>query len=120
MEIKSVKEIDSYTTKDKSEIREIFNPSNSTIKDMSLAVATVSVGKSTEYHFHRRSDEIYYILLGMGILEIEGEEKKVRENDCVLIPVRKRHKITNVGKVPLKILCISYPPYSHDGTVLVE
>jgi len=120
MEINSVKEIESYITKDKSEIREIFNPNNSTIENMSIAVATVPVGKSTEYHFHRRSDEIYYILRGIGILEIEGEEKEVRGNDCILIPVRKRHEITNVGKVPLKILCISSPPYSHDGTVLVK
>lgn len=111
--------IEPYITMDKSEIREIFHPSNSEIKSMSVAEATVLVGESTKYHYHSVSDEIYYILKGIGILEIEGKVKEVRENDCVFIPVRSRHKIKNIGKVPLKILCICTPPYSNDGTVLV-
>jgi len=119
VEVRKSDGIEPYITKDKSEIREIFHPSNSEIKTMSIAEATINVGESTEYHYHRVSDEVYYILKGIGILEIEGEVKEVRENDCVFIPVRSRHKIKNIGKVPLKILCISTPPYSDDGTVLV-
>ena len=119
VEVRNSDGIEPYITKDKSEIREIFHPSNSEIKTMSVAEATVPVGESTKYHYHSVSDEIYYILQGIGILEIEGEVKEVRENDCVFIPVRIRHKIKNIGKVPLKILCISNPPYSDDSTVLV-
>lgn len=119
VEVRNSDGMEPYITKDKSEIREIFHPSNSEIKTMGIAEATVDVGESTKYHYHSVSDEIYYILKGIGILEIEGDVKEVRENDCVFIPVRSRHKIKNVGKVPLKILCISSPPYSDDGTVFV-
>ena len=119
MEIRNVDKIESFRAKDVSEIKEIFHPNNSELKTMSIAEATVQVGESTEYHYHRVSDEIYYILKGIGILEIEEDVKEVRENDCVFIPVRSRHKIKNIGKVPLKILCVSSPPYSDDGTVIV-
>jgi len=118
-EVRNADGIEPYITKDKAEIREIFHPRNSEIKSMGIAEATVPVGESTKYHYHNVSDEIYYILQGIGILEMEGKVKEVREKDCVFIPVRHRHKIKNIGKVPLKILCISCPPYSHDGTVLV-
>jgi len=119
MEIKSVKDIKSYITKDNSKIKEIFHPNNSPIKSMSLAEATVLPGKTTKYHYHKKSDEIYFILQGTGILEIEGKKKKVRENDCILIRAGNRHRIKNIGKNQLKILCFESPAYSHEDTVLV-
>jgi mannose-6-phosphate isomerase-like protein (cupin superfamily) len=120
MEVKNAKNIKAFITKDKSEIKEIFHPNNSKIKTISLAEATVYPGDTTEYHYHEKSDEIYFILQGTGILEIEGEKKKVRENDCILISSKNKHKIKNIGKVPLKILCLSIPPYSHEQTILAE
>jgi len=120
MEIRNSDEIESFKAKDVSEIKEIFHPNNSELKTISIAEATVQVGESTEYHYHRISDEVYFILQGIGILEIEGEVEEVRENDCIFIPVRRKHKIKNIGKVPLKILCISSPPYSDDETALIK
>jgi mannose-6-phosphate isomerase-like protein (cupin superfamily) len=120
IEVRNSKNIKPYITKDKSEIKEIFHPNNSEIKTMSLAEATVYPGDITEYHYHEKSDEIYFILQGTGTLEIEGEKKKVRENDCILISSKGKHRIKNIGKVPLKILCFSIPPYSHEQTILVE
>lgn len=108
-----------YITKDKSEIREIFHPTNSAIKNMSIAEARIKPGESTEYHFHKKSQEIYFILEGTGLMDIEGEKKKVRENDCVFIPARTKHRIKNIGKKTLRILCQSSPAYHHDDTVLV-
>ncbi len=119
MEIRNIKDIKSYITKDNSKIKEIFHPNNSSLKSMSLAEAVVLPRKTTKYHYHKKSDEIYFILQGTGILEIEEERKKVRENDCILIRAGSRHRINNIGKIELKILCFLSPPYSHEDTVLV-
>ncbi|MDI6826062.1 MAG: cupin domain-containing protein [Candidatus Aenigmarchaeota archaeon] len=86
---------------------------------MSLAEGTVPVDESTEKHYHAVSDEIYVITDGIGIIEIEGESREVEKNDCVFISTRRKHMIKNIGRVPLKILCICSPPYSHDDTYIV-
>jgi mannose-6-phosphate isomerase-like protein (cupin superfamily) len=117
--IKNIKKIESFITKDGSKIREIFHPNNSSIKTMSLAEAEIPPDKTTKYHYHKKSDEIYLILQGSGVIEIEGKKRKVRENDCILIRVGTKHRIKNVGDDKLRILCSCRPPYSHEDTVLV-
>jgi mannose-6-phosphate isomerase-like protein (cupin superfamily) len=87
---------------------------------MSLAEATVGAGQTTEYHLHRRSEEIYYILEGEGLMEIEGEEEEVSKQQAVIIPSGKKHRITNLGDNQLRFLCLCSPSYSDVDTVLVE
>jgi len=60
-----------FITKDKSQIREFYHSQN-----VSLAEAVVDIGEITESHFHKTSEEIYFILDGKGLIDIEGEEKK--------------------------------------------
>lgn len=120
MEVRNTKDIEPFITKDGSKIKEIFHPSNSQVKNMSDAEARVEPGKTTKFHYHQNSEEIYVILEGEGVMEIEEEKRRVKKGDHVLIPPGKRHRIKNVGKEALIFLCFSTPPYSHDDTVLLE
>jgi len=82
---------------------------------MSLAEATVY--KETKRHFHRTSEELYHILEGKGVMEIEGEKKDVSVGDTVVIVPREKHRIfTDNNKV--RFLCFCSPPYSDADTVL--
>lgn len=120
IEIRNKRKIRPFITKDKSEIKEIFHPNNSSIKSMSFAEATVYPGDSSEFHIHKKADEVYFILAGKGFIEIKRDKAKMKEGDCVFIPAGTKHRIKNIGKKPLKILCSSAPPYSHRDTKLVE
>ena len=120
MEVRNVDKIKPYITKDKSEIREIFHPTNSAIKNMSIAEARVKPRETTEYHFHKKSQEVYFILKGSGIMEMEGENKEVQVNDCIFIPAGIKHRIKNTGSKALRILCQSSPPYSDEDTILIR
>ncbi|RKX91216.1 MAG: hypothetical protein DRP84_11950 [Spirochaetes bacterium] len=51
-----------YVTKDGSIIRELMHPRLHGNKNLSLAEATVLVGKETVLHRHLNSEEIYYII----------------------------------------------------------
>jgi mannose-6-phosphate isomerase-like protein (cupin superfamily) len=104
-----------FIAKDQAELREFFHSGN-----MSLAEATVDIGQTTEYHLHKTSEEIYFIVEGEGLMEVEGEEKKVLKDQAVFIPPKKRHRISNVGSSQLRFLCLCSPPYSDEDTVLVE
>jgi mannose-6-phosphate isomerase-like protein (cupin superfamily) len=72
MEIRKREEQEPFTTKDGSTIRSLLDLSNAPVKAQSLAEATLPPGASTERHYHKISEEFYYVLSGSGLMEIEG------------------------------------------------
>ena len=120
MDIKNIAEVEAFTTKDGSEIRELLAHRNSGIRNQSLAEARIAPGGSTQEHFHPKAEEIYYIMAGEGEMRIEAERRTVRPGDAIAIPPGKRHKIWNRGKETLKFLCCCAPAYEHDDTVMTE
>ena len=109
-----------FITKDQSKIREIMAPRNSTIQRQSLAEAVVPVGCATQEHYHAHSEEIYYILSGVGEIRVHGETAPVRAGDAIALPPGSVHKIWNCGDSDLVFLCICVPPYEHDDTIITE
>lgn len=86
------------------------------MRNQSLAEATVEAGAVTARHHHRRSEELYFILEGEGVMEIDGEERSVRTGDGILIPAGARHRITATRR--LRFLCCCAPPYADEDTWL--
>jgi mannose-6-phosphate isomerase-like protein (cupin superfamily) len=111
MELQSLAAATPFTTKDGSTIRELHHT-----EAQSLAEATLGPGQATERHYHRTSEEIYFVLAGEGALEIDGEERSVGAGDAALIPPGAWHTIRNDGGGDLRFLCCCAPPYSHDDT----
>lgn len=114
MEIRQLADQPPFTTKDGSTIRSILDQSNAPVMSQSLAEASLPAGIATERHWHRNSEEIYFILEGSGIMEINGMTHDVHPGDGVLIPPGARHQITALE--PLRFLCCCAPPYQHDDT----
>ncbi len=108
-----------FITKDGSEVRELLHPKNSRVQKLSIAEARVKPGAATKEHFHRTSEEVYYILSGQGVVHIDGEQARIKAGDVVLIPPMAKHYVENDGEEELVILCASSPPYSHEDTELV-
>jgi mannose-6-phosphate isomerase-like protein (cupin superfamily) len=109
-----------FHTKDGSIIRSLLDLSCAPVQAQSLAEATLPVGMATTRHRHPVTEELYYIIQGGGVLEIDGEIQTVAVGDACLIPPGKSHQIYNPGPAELKILCCCAPPYSHEDTVLLE
>jgi mannose-6-phosphate isomerase-like protein (cupin superfamily) len=120
MDVHNIDRVESFTTKDGSEIRELLAHRNSCIVQQSLAEARLPVGGSTTPHYHVRTEEIYYILSGAGRMRIAGETRQVGPGDAIAIPPGLEHEITNTGGETLRFLCCCAPAYEHDDTVLVE
>jgi mannose-6-phosphate isomerase-like protein (cupin superfamily) len=112
--VKSLNRVESFTTKDGSEIRELHHTDA-----QSLAEASLEPDQATERHYHRLSEEIYFVVKGSGTLEVDGEERRVRPGDAVLIPPGAWHSLENDGTSELRILCCCSPPYSHEDTFFV-
>ena len=112
-------DIHAYTTKDKSEIRELMHPNTHDVRQQSLAEATIKPGKKTLAHRHLKAEELYYILQGNGEMHLNNESILVKTGDSICIKPNTNHCIKNIGDTDLKILCCCSPAYSHDDTVLV-
>jgi len=103
-----------FVTKDGSEIRSILDRSNAPVEKQSLAEAVVQAGGSTQRHYHRLSEEFYFILEGGGRMEIGGETREVGPGDAILIPAGAWHTIAAHER--LRFLCCCAPPYAHEDT----
>ena len=109
-----------FITQDGSEIRELLSHRNSSIRNQSLAEATLRAGQSTRAHFHPKAEEIYYILQGQGRMRMNGEERLVGPGDAVAIPPGAPHKIFHQGSEDLVFLCCCAPGYEADDVVFTE
>lgn len=120
MDIQNIESVAAFITVDGSEIRELLAHRNSRIQNQSLAEARLQPGQSTTPHFHRRTEEIYYLLEGQGRITIDGEARDVRVGDAIAIPPGAVHAIVNTSDGVLKFLCTCAPGYEHEDTVLVD
>jgi mannose-6-phosphate isomerase-like protein (cupin superfamily) len=114
MEIRSYDRQAPFTTKDKSTIRSLLDASNAPVANQSLAEAILPAGGETQRHYHRLSEEFYYLLEGTGVMEINGESREVAAGDAILIPPGAWHQIR--ANSPLRFLCCCAPPYAHEDT----
>lgn len=114
MIIKNLSQQAPFTTKDGSLIRSILDLSNAPVEKQSLAEAMVPAGVSTERHYHKVSEEFYFVLSGKGLMEVDGCEQEIGPGDAVLIPATHWHQIT--GLADLRFLCCCAPPYAHEDT----
>lgn len=120
MDVHHIDHVPAFVTKDGSEIRELLAYRNSCIRNQTLAEARLPPGASTIAHHHQKTEEIYYILEGKGLMRIGVETRHVGVGDAIAIPPGAEHQLTNVGNGLLRLLCCCAPGYEHDDTVLHE
>ena len=116
----NIKTTKPFITKDSSVIRSIIDASNSPVKKVSLAEASLKPGCSTIPHIHKKTEEIYYFVSGSGTMSVGAEKFGVKTGDGVLIPNGSVHTVKNTGRGIMKIICACAPPYSHADTVNFE
>ena len=120
MDIQNIQTTASFITKDGSEIRELLASRNSCIRNQTLAEARVPAGTATTPHCHVKTEEIYYILEGEGVMSVGDDSETVGPGDAIAIPPGATHTIRNTGRVVLKFLCCCAPGYEHEDTILKE
>ncbi|MBU6174745.1 MAG: cupin domain-containing protein [Planctomycetes bacterium] len=116
----SLQHCEPFITKDGSMIRELLAHRNSSIRNQSLAEATIPPQVQTLSHYHPQSEEIYYILEGSGTMCLGTEVFVVDPGDAIAIPPGTIHSILNHTTQPLRLLCCCAPGYEHEDTVMVN
>ena len=93
---------------------EKFN--ENTLCTVKLIYVNANSRLSLQYHQHRR--EFWKIIKGSAIIEIDGKEQKVKEDESINVPLGAKHRIKAVGDCI--ILEISYGNFDEDDIVRIE
>ena len=77
----------------------------------SLAHIVLSPGKASLRHYHKVSEESYYILRGQGRMVVDWKEHTLTPAQAMLILPGQRHQIFNDGEEELEFLAICAPAW---------
>lgn len=72
-------------------------------------ISTYAPMAYVERHVHKVQEQVYHILDGEGLMEIDGEQRVVRKHDVIFIPPGCWHSITNSGLGQLTFIVVTTP-----------
>lgn len=104
-----------FMTDERCSITELLNLPES--PDASLALARVAPGVTTRLHAVTGTREVYVILSGTGIVEVDGRAAPVSPGDRVVIPAGVPQRITATGGTTLEFHCLCTPRFRPENYV---
>lgn len=107
-----------FWTDERCYITELLN--NDRSPEISLAVARVEAGVSTQLHSLSGVEEVYIVRSGRGIIEIDGIEQEIAAGDQAIVPASAAQRITNTGSDDLCCYCLCRPRFRPDCYVNLE
>ena len=71
----------------------------------------VNVGQSLSLQKHHHRAEHWIVVKGTALVELDGVESLIHENQSTFIPMGSKHRLSNPGKIPLKIVEVQSGAY---------
>jgi mannose-6-phosphate isomerase-like protein (cupin superfamily)/GNAT superfamily N-acetyltransferase len=92
------------------------------LKSDDLSVIKERMPKNTAeaLHYHKNSQQLFYILSGEASFEMNGEQVILTSHDSIHVPGRTLHKISNHGDVDLEFLLVSQPRAHGDRVDIID
>ena len=64
---------------------------------------------------HPKSEQVLFVISGQVVAEIGDERRTLKAGDCVIVPLRARHRFVNESKRPVVTFNVYAPPaYDED------
>ncbi|QIB82966.1 mannose-1-phosphate guanylyltransferase/mannose-6-phosphate isomerase [Enterobacter sp. T2] len=79
---------------------------------------TIIPGGELSLQLHHHRIEHWVVLTGTALIGVEENEIYLTENESTTIPVGKKHKLSNPGKINLEVLEIQFGSYLGEDDVL--
>jgi len=68
-------------------------------------------------HVHREQEEVYLVLDGMAMIDVDDQQYKVGERQALAVPAHAWHRVANVGVGPLTFFVAAAPPTDDDAEI---
>jgi mannose-6-phosphate isomerase-like protein (cupin superfamily) len=82
----------------------------------SLAHIVIAPGGASSRHYHKVTEETYYILRGAASMMIDGQPFALGPGDTCLIQPGEVHQIGNPGRDELEFLAVCAPAWVPDDS----
>lgn len=76
-------------------------------------------GTAEKLHFHETAEQVFYILKGEAVFDINNEKFPVKAGESISIQPKSEHRISNESKDELEFLVISSPS-THNDRIEIE
>ncbi len=88
----------------------LIRPENADSKLFDFRISSYQPKGYVAPHKHEIQEQIYYILDGEALMEVEGERTVVTPWTIVHLPPGVEHAIYNTGMTDLKFVVVTVPP----------
>jgi mannose-1-phosphate guanylyltransferase/mannose-6-phosphate isomerase len=79
---------------------------------------TVKPGASLSLQMHYHRTEHWVVVSGTAIVQIGESQQVVSENQSVFIPIAKKHRLQNPGKLPLELIEVQSGSYLGEDDIV--
>jgi len=88
----------------------LVRPESCGSKSIDYRISVYQPRAYVELHRHRIQEQVYHVLDGEAVMEIDGERTVVRRDDIIFIPPGAKHAIYNSGMTDLRFIVVTSPP----------
>ena len=88
----------------------LVNPENAGARHLDYRISMYQPMAYVKVHSHKVQEQIYHVLEGEALMEIDGERRVVRKHDVIYLPPGVEHAIQNSGLIDLVFLVVTSPP----------
>jgi mannose-1-phosphate guanylyltransferase len=78
----------------------------------------VNPGASLSLQMHHHRAEHWVVVQGTALVEKDGRQELVGENQSTYIPLGSRHRLTNPGKIPVEMIEVQSGPYLGEDDIV--
>jgi len=112
MKIIDIKDVQIADTPHKVAVKKLFNIEHGTFVHIEL-----KPGEALKRHL-TPVDVIFYILEGIGIVEIGNEKESVKKDQLIFSPAKIPHRLLNESLQPFRFLVIKTPTPTSETKLL--
>lgn len=82
-----------------------------------VSYTSIEPGRSVGfYHTHQTHEELYFIIRGKGLCQIDGESIDIEEGSVIRVAPSGKRSIRNTGSEALCFICVQYRAASFDAS----
>lgn len=82
----------------------------------SLALIDIAAGALCPLHHHRVIEEVFHVLDGEAVVDVEDTRVTLSPSQSVVVPVGAWHRVGATDAGPVRLIVSCAPPHSDDDT----
>jgi mannose-6-phosphate isomerase-like protein (cupin superfamily) len=108
----------SFIARDGAKVYELDSREDRKRRGIGFAAGFLEPHRRALLHYHKKSDEIYYVLSGNGAIQLDKYQERVQRGSLIYIPKGTLHGLNNLEETNLEVLCLSFPEYKEEDFLI--